>query len=772
MRLLPGLGLLTLLAACTNSSSADAPAAGCTRSSDCGTSLVCNQNRCITPGTVPSGGACTASRDCQNGFCDVNSTCAKTGETPVNGACVRDADCGAGLRCELAGFGGTCIPGGEGENGDSCDSNAKCLAGLFCGGGVCEPFAQAYPPFGGVHCQGDPSPFHSFFVVPRSSNSSTFDDPFRLPYPNDIRVSGTTLDTTGFPRPGVTPLGVDVFTLYLQALASSFEGFSGLEPVYFRFNQDIDFTPGGANSINNGGGSPTFVNIDTGDGYGQYLSYHYSDDKYLCSFLTVGTANTDFKPLPPGRYLVYLTTKLHSATGVAPAQDPDLAAVLGATRPTDPDLAKAFDTYKPVRDYLAAHSIAVGTIANAAFFTVGDPTVHMKRLAAAVAQEGVPALSDLFECGVSTGTDACDDGTAARKCGTSSAFIEIHGHIKLPIYQQGTIPYEKTGGALKEANGVVTKDHDEPVCFGLSIPKSAGPWPLVVYSHGTGGSFRSFISDGVAAKMAAAGAATFSFDNVGHGARRGTSQKSPDALVFNVTNPPAARDNFLQGAADILSALKLGGTSPAPMGWTGPALKFGKVAFFGHSQGSTHGELALGYTDVAGAAVVSGAGANLSQSLQNKTSPFNVPATLTFVLGEFNGDDVIVSIWQNYFDRSDPANYGKLIVRAPPAGLHPKNVLMTWGQGDTYAPAATLIVNAKTLDIPAVKPLLENMDDLSSTAISRAVAATVNGVTAAVFQYAPSGYDGHFVAQMNPQAQTDWNAFLTSFFTSGAPVVP
>src|SRR5262249_5522880 len=334
---------------------------------------------------------------------------------------------------------------------------------------------------------------------------------FRLPYPTDVRVSASTLDTTGFPRPGITALGIDIYATYLSALGSGFEGFSGIEPVYFRFNGDIDFTFMGANSINNGGGSPTFVNIDTGVGYGSFINYQFSDSKYLCKFVIELTPDTGFKPLPPGRYLVYLTTKLHSASGVAPQQDPDLAAVLGSATPTDSDLAHAHTAMKPASDHSTAQHIDVSTTANAAMCTVADPTVHMKRLAAAVAKEPVPVLSDLFQCGVSSGTDMCDDGTAARKCGSDTAFIEIHGHIKMPIFQQGTIPYEKTGGALKEASGTVMKDHDEPVCFRLTIPKTGGPWPPVVYSPGTGAPVRPLFSPGGAAPMSAGGRAALSF---------------------------------------------------------------------------------------------------------------------------------------------------------------------------------------------------------------------------------------------------------------------
>ena len=81
--------------------------------------------------------------------------------------------------------------------------------------------------------------------------------------------------------------------------------------------------------------------------------------------------------------------------------------------------------------------------------------------------------------------------------------------------------------------------------------------------------------------------------------------------MFNPLNPRAARDNFLQGAVDILQALRVSAVAlSAAASPTGAAIVFdpGALAFFGHSQGSTSGEIALAWSGAAPAAVFSGAG--------------------------------------------------------------------------------------------------------------------------------------------------------------------
>jgi hypothetical protein len=384
-------------------------------------------------------------------------------------------------------------------------------------------------------------------------------------------------------------------------------------------------------------------------------------------------------------------------------------------------------------------------------------------------------------------TSPCGDGTPARACPAADpAFSEIHGRFSVPIYQSGTAPYETPaeGGGIAEASGTPAVVRTEEVCFALTIPKKtpapATGWPLVVYHHGTGGSMRSFIDEGIAAKLASgtAPAAAFSFDAVEHGARKGGSPKKPDDLVFNPLNPRAARDNFLQGGVDILQALRVAGVSvTASSSPTGTAIVFDptKLAFFGHSQGSTSGELAMAWTDAAQATVFSGAGAYLTASLLDKTMPVNIAAGMTFLIGDtLSPEHPVMTIFQSFFDRSDPLNYNPLIIRRAPPTIATKHVYMSWGKGDTYTPRSTLDANARSLGL---SPAGSVIDELMVTPIARPVTLNLTGSdnvprTAAVLQYMPTGYDGHFVATKNDAAIADWTAYLSSTFTTGTPTIP
>jgi predicted esterase len=121
---------------------------------------------------------------------------------------------------------------------------------------------------------------------------------------------------------------------------------------------------------------------------------------------------------------------------------------------------------------------------------------------------------------------------------------------------------------------------------------AGGGWPVVVHAHGTGGNFRAAIGAGIAGELATAATpmATFTFDGVGHGERRGASTRTPDSLVFNIVNPRAARDNHLQGAVDVMTALRLGDVAALTVPTVG-TVQFddARTYYFGHSQGANVG---------------------------------------------------------------------------------------------------------------------------------------------------------------------------------------
>jgi hypothetical protein len=751
---------------------------------DCPPDEYCVSGVCGHPGTTMVDGKCTATRDCALGlYCSGAGVCAMGGSLTEGDSCTADSVCAPPLRCNYSGFYGTCGQAGSAESGASCKASADCLAGLVCGPSVtCEPPAVAYPPFAGVTCADD-GPFRVYFEVPRPGAPPK--DFYRLPFPNDARVTAGALDMTDFPKPGPTPIGVDLVQLYVDAWVADFDGFSPIGVTTFRFSGDIDYGTSTGDNV-------WLVDLMPGAAQVQYArDWLFSPDrtKYSCEHRMTVRNTTDSPLLPKHTYAVILTTGIKSKTGESPVIAADMAAMLAATAPADATLMHAWTVYQPLRDFLEnpPKGLTSSTVAAAAVFTVQDAPGHMQRLADAVAAQPAPVLKDLTLCDAGV-KSPCDDGTPARACAAADpAFAEIHGRFIVPIWQKGTEPYETPddgAGGIVETNGAPQFVRPEDVCFALTIPKGrtapAGGWPLMVYHHGTGGSMRSVVTDGIAKAMAtgATPSAAFGFDAVEHGARKGTSTKSPNDLVFNPLNPRAARDNFLQGASDILQAFRVAGLSiDASASPTKADILFDatKTTYFGHSQGSASGALALAVSDAAPAAILSGHGSFLTHSLLDKTSPVNIAAGMQYLLAEpLDPDHPVLTIFQSFFDRSDPLNYNPLVIKRPLAMLASKHVWMSYGSMDTYTPSSTLDASVASLGLPRGAQV---MGAPPASTTPRPVTLNVMGGdgqmrTAGVFGYDPMGYDGHFVATMNPMAITDWTAFIQSYLAAGTPTVP
>ena len=227
-------------------------------------------------------------------------------------------------------------------------------------------------------------------------------------------------------------------------------------------------------------------------------------------------------------------------------------------------------------------------------------------------------------------------------------------------------------------------------------------WPIVLYAHGTGGDYRTFIGEGVAQALARvkddAGSvvtrfAVASVDQVLHGSR--APNTSPAVTFFNLQNPAGSVHNVVQGGIDYFSLLRMiKGLSLTSVPWSprsgrqgakvfDPPFSFDpdNILFMGHSQGGHTSAEFVAYEPDVGAAVLSGAGGSAMLGLLNKTRPISIPVLLRTVLGE--GVDELhpmVNLLQQMLETADTANYGR-VVRD-----HRKHVLLTQGFVDHHTP--------------------------------------------------------------------------------------
>lgn len=731
------------------------------------------------------------SAECVDGLQCLLGGCAPAGPGEAGDGCSSDGDCKSGFKCVLSGFAAECAPEGTGDVGADCDKSIDCFGGLTCTGGKCAVLPPGAPPFGlptwpGVSCDPPASTdtTRAYFEVPGvTTPAGEPGDFFRLPFPNDVRVKNGKLDLGGFPTPGSELLGFDPVQIYVDALSQE-SAWGSYEAVIFRFSGEIDFA-----SFSDQAAKKYAIHWeDITEGTPDYKSsagagwiYDPNPGPYLCAH-SLSVRRPSGSPMKPGHtYAVYITGMGTDKAGKKIEASPHFKAMLLDGAPSDATLQAAHARFAPFRAYLKANPVPDGVI-NASVITVGNVRNTMQTLATTITNAAAPIAKNWVKCGGGA-TSPCPQAEGDRACGDGASpdYDEYHALVTLPIFQQGTAPYEETGGGI--VSDAVVRSED--VCMAITVPKGVTPpttgFPLAVFAHGTGGSFRSHVRPEVAGALAKATPpmAVLGFDQVQHGPRRGASTKSPNNLFFNFQNPAAARGNPQQGAADQLSIARFVAALDASAAETGgDAIKIdpGAIVFYGHSQGSTHGSLALPYSDTYRGAVLSGNGASLIDALLSKTQPVNISAAIPFVLadldpntGKLRHDELhpVLQLLQQWIDPADPVNFARATTFEPETGHTPKHLFQTYGTGDHYSPGRTMAVYALAAGIDLVAPdgsvsTPEAIGELKPEPSPLSGNVTLTAVyTMGVREYSPSGTsDGHFVAFDVPSATNDVARFL------------
>lgn len=773
----------------------------CSASKSCRDGLVCRDDVCVASGDSEIGDNCVLSQECDGAQC-VDNECVPAGNGVAGTSCIGLAQCAPGMRCGLVNLAPQCVPEGEGDVGQGCTSSADCAAGLACVQAnaadtpTCSPVRGGPPAvpalWSGISCEeADKSHVRAYFEIPGAPDAEEADF-FRLPFPNDVRTDDRgRVDVSDFPTPGVNPLvGVDPIAAYVKAV-DGMQGWGTNSTVTFRFSGPIDL-----DSFKTEGGV-TWIDItDPADPIRSGVAYQTTtaNSNYVCGNM-LSIRRPDGFPMRDGHvYAVILGSTGKSSRGVAIERAPNFDALLEDSAPANAVLAKAHAKYAPLRAYMAAQNISADDILVATVLTVGPSRKPMTDLAETIADLEPPTASDWTLCdeGVKS---PCAQAEETRACGKANAkYAEYHALVELPIFQQGEPPYLNEGGKVQTDEPV----RSEQVCMALTVPKGVaapeGGWPLVVFTHGTGGSFRSHMNNTtVVGSLTAAKTpdgvvpfAVLGFDQVQHGPRRGESEQSPDNLYFNFLNPDAAQGNPMQGAADVLSIGRFAANLDLDAETTGgEAIKIDpeRIVYFGHSQGSMAGSLALPFAPEYKAAVLSGNGVSLQDALLTKTQPVNIASIVPLVIndgsmldfetgvfgGKLPGADhhPVLSLVQQYIDPADPLNFAEQIAREPLEGMKPKHIFQTYGLGDTYSPPQTMQIYITRAQLNVVKAdsSASPPDDLGeeSEVFPFAESFAVEDVpyTTAARQYGPKdGSDGHFVVFDVPTATADAARFL------------
>jgi hypothetical protein len=755
------------------------------------------------------GESCVAQGDCATGLvCARDLICRASGDpgTAIAGAdCIVSAECGLGLACSSA---GTCTAEGEpgtAAHGEDCADARDCRAGLYCHAQRCA--GLEVPMWLGAECpepELETGPFRVYFEVPEDEPLVDF---YRLPYPNDARVRPDgTINLDGHPGPGaLIPAAGDVVGGMLRAAAVDVDGFGPNQAVFLRFSETPDKE---TLSIGlPGQGTVAVVDLTQNtETYGQLVPFRYElsgeRTSYICHNWLAASPNDGSPWLPGHTYALFITRGVTDIDGNVITQDPDFRAAIAAARPPDDRLAITWSSYAPLRLWLQGTGLSPDQLAGGTVFTLQDPVAEVEHLREAVAAEPVPTLNELSLCGVDPDRFA-DPADPTRGCqtNTADAWLEVQATVTLPQYQVGNPPFKDAvdGGGIDLSQRIVVPTRSEDVHISLSVPKGIPMpeegWPVILYGHGTGGSYTSAVREGLVAELSQVTLEDGSvqpfmllgFDAPLHGPRaHPEAQKqawldldpeayAPDVLFFNPLNARAARDNALQEVVDLWSLVKLLRTFDLPE-WSSPTDERIKVDpeqiyYLGHSQGAVVGATFLAHEAHVQAAVLSGGGGLTIGSLLNKRSPHDLPAMIAAGLADpqLSRTHPLLNIAQQIAERSDGVNHARSVLQDPVEGDRARHILQIYGVGDSYSPDVTQFSLARALGLSQVPGASSPLLFLNTTTLP--ASGNLNGVTGVVMLYENQGEDAHFVLFDRADTMHHVRTFFATAVRDGVPTV-
>ena len=597
---------------------------------------------------------------------------------------------------------------------------------------------------------------------------------FDQPFPCDTRRrSNGSPDIQDFPN----PYGLALLNQYIEEAMASLDGFANNGAVYFRFDSPLNrlLLPS-VFATTNTEAAAFIVNVtEESDFYGEFVPAEFwvfdadvpSPEYYVQPNVLAVRPLGGFPMRPGQQYACVVTRRLRDAVGNHLSPTSLVAAALSGD-----SSAPLYNLFGSLRSWLDsvdgihAHDVAIATV-----FTVQDPVKELADAAKWLRENFTVELASPVE-----------------KQPNANDYDLYVGKYIAPNFQTGEPPYETDGEIVVNASGEPTVQWLEEMTVAIALPQGKpmppGGWPLVMYSHGTGGSYKTFLKS-VAEDFALQGIAGMSINQPLHGDRYTGPPVDVELYSFNFMNPLAARSLFRQAALDFVSLAMFAEEFKFSASGTTVSFNKDKIAYMGHSQGGLTGALYLAVDNSSKAAVLSGAGGGLAYTILlrkelDSGTNVDIKETLEAVLNLADGDELnlfhpAITLAQTLVEATDPINYSPFYFY-PRMRQDPLNLLITEGVEDPYTPAVTTENLAVAGLVPPIAPVvhahlgfdLAGLAALDSPVQGNMVLADGTVATAGVVQF--NGY-GHFVAFDNPTCRKMWLSLITSSLLQDQPTI-
>ncbi len=605
---------------------------------------------------------------------------------------------------------------------------------------------------------------------PLSGPTAVFDPDgafFDAPWPSDARTVDGVPDWLSFPNPS------DLLLLdsFLQ-LGSRRQGFGQNAPIYFRLAESVEVSAlPQAHETLLASSVVQLVDIDPrSPEFGSRVPVRFDvwEDPgvYTAANLVAVAPLAGFPLRPRTTYALVVTTGLAAAA-------PAFKAAWDGDGPWAESLG-VLDAALPWLE-LDRDDIALATT-----FTTSDPLEEMEAIARFLDERVEPPI---FR-------------TELERRYTLGSYEVFRTDYVTPLLQHGDKPYDSEGG------GFVFRDDGLPEIASwdemrMSVvlpaervePPESG-WPVVVYLHGTGGTYRTFCNSSsefeVGTWLSQMGVVGLGIDLPLHGPR-GTDDTIISLHSFNVLQPDSALHIHRQAATDLLHLLH--GLADRDNVFTTPSgesvpLDRERILVMGHSQGALTASIALPFAgEMINGAMISGGGGLLAITAVERDADFDFPELIRGILGLDPSEHLtelhpVLGLVQSLVEPTDPINFAPhwLYEDGGYTGAKPVPVLITSGIRDDQTPSRTAEALAAAARIPFVGPRWSRGEGMLLRGLDSQPLPVDNNVRAWNGQLFTAGLSqwekgDHFVIFRDPEARDVVRQFVHSVLIEQAPVI-
>ncbi|MBI3071206.1 MAG: hypothetical protein HYY84_03670 [Deltaproteobacteria bacterium] len=612
----------------------------------------------------------------------------------------------------------------------------------------------------------------------RTSLEATRENTFAAIWPDDRRLNANGFfDPESFPNPRAG-VGFDVIR---AASKNVLRGWGLSTPIYIPFTGAIDAAslPTPADSLKPDA-SLYLVALDGASPADMRRvpiewKWHPTATLFLPANVLAVRPVVGFPLAPSTRHAIVVTTRVRDASGAPVGAEEAFLSAL-AQGASDDAIARA--GVRALAELLDAERIPRDTIAGAAVFTTQPILDELLLLRDHLLSEPAPAMRDVVY-------------VQQLRANLGAVFT---GKYSAPSYVHGTAPYELAGGEFRfGADGKPIVALSETMRVTVCVPTSPQPengYPVVFYSHGTGGDYQTVVEDRTCEALASVGIAAFGIDQVLSGPRAGGATtclgQAVEECWANVMNPTAARNLLRQAALDHVSLRRMveGLTIPATIDPAARTIRFDlrNFGFFGHSQGGLTGAIYAAIEPNLAGVLLSGAGGHFTTSALLRDDgqmsrlaegPLGLNIAGVESLNQFHP---ALAFIQMMGEVADPLNYARYWIRAPRPTR--KSVFLTSGLKDPQTVWQTAEALALAGALPPFRDghtgspafALAGLAPIDGPVRANVAAADGQPAVTALFRQFPAA--GHFPIFNDASARRQLKEFFRTLVADRLPTIP